>query len=342
MSDELTKLLQRKPDEVTKQLLSDVFKKGKLSPWSSLITVKSHFESSNDHPSLDSSLLAVLTLFLEQMKQSNPIHADILYGIYWQRKQTKIVAQHFNHKNGYSPDSGTFYNWLRAARYQFGTILLEHENQSRANNQARSKSAQDKVVSTQPLNQEHHSTTLTTLAPLEREQRYQTRNAKAISTLGITLFRLLPAFQYEFLEMLNNGGQLRVLVVDHQSTAIEMASMRSDSGTPIKTQIRRVEDMLELLTRWKLKIPNANIEVRLLNFPPPYGITIIYPRLDTERASCLVRLLTFRTSTSTAPTVKPDPINEAYWFEFFCDQFEKMWEFARRYDLSTPANNTGQ
>ena len=342
MSDEIAKFLNNDPYKIAKQLLGDVFKKKKLSPWASLNIVKEHIQSSSDQLSVDKSLLAVLTLLLDQLRQSNPIHADILHRIYWKRTQTKKVARDFCEEYNYAPDSGTFFTRLKEARDKFGTILLDYENKSKANNQASSKAKQDKVVSDQRLNQEHPSTTLTILAPLEREQRYQTRNAKAIATLGITLFRLLPAFQHEFLEILKNGGQLRVLLVDHQSAAIEMASIRSDSGTPVKTQIGRVEDMLELLARWKVNIPSADIEVRLLNFPPPYGITVIYPRLDTERASCLVRLLTFRTSTSNTPTVKPDPINDAYWFEFFCEQFEKMWEFARAYDLSGSSDNTGQ
>lgn len=333
MSDDLTKHLRENPDVIAKKLLSDVFKKKNLFPWTSLNTVKNYIESNSDHSPPDKCLRAVLTSLLEKLKQSKPIHANIIYRIYWEKTQTKIVARDFNNKHGYAQNSGTFFKWLKDARQQFGTILLDHENQSNTDSQSSLKSEQSETPPVQASKPLLPNTILSILAPLEPEQRQLTRSARSISTLGITLFRLLPAFQYEFCEMLANGGQLRVLLVDPRSTAIKMASLRSDLGTPVTTQQKRVEDMLELLSRWKTKISNANIQVKLLNFLPPYGITIIYPRVDTDDAFCLVRLLTFRTSTSTAPTIRPDPIKEAYWFEFFFEQFEKMWEFSKPYEL---------
>jgi hypothetical protein len=341
MSDELAELLQKVPDEIAKQLLNEVFKKKKLFPWTSLNSVKSQIKADNHDCSLDKYLYTVLTVLLEQLRQSNPTYANILERIYWKRTQTKKVARDFCEEYNYAPDSGTFFKWFKEARYQFGTILLEHEKKNSTNNESAPPLEQNEVISIQTSQQTSFNTTLSTLSPLEPEQRVHTRNAKSISTLGITLFRLLPAFQYEFCEMLANGGQLRILLIDPDSPAIEMASKRSDIGTPAKTQKRRVEDMLELLSRWKSNIPSANIQVKLLDYLPAYGITVIYPRLNTVNASCLVRLFTFRTSTSTAPTIKPDPVNEAYWFEFFCDQFEKMWEFAKPYDLLNSVDRTG-
>lgn len=333
MSDELTELLQNVPDEIAKQLLSDVFKKKKLSPWTSLTFVKSHIKAGSHDHSPDKCLYTVLALLLEQLRQSNPTHADILERIYWKRTQTKIVARDFSKEHNYASDSGTFFKWFKEARHKFGTMLLDYESQSYTVSKSVLTSAQNKIIPSPPSKQVPPNTTLSILAPLEPEQRERTRTAQSISTLGITLFRFLPAFQYEFCEMLMNGGQLRVLLVDPNSPAIEMASRRSDIGTPIKTQKRRVEDMLELLSRWKSNIPDADIQVKLLDYLPSYGITIINPKFDTDDEFCLVRLLTFRTPTSTAPTIKPDPVSEPYWFEFFCNQFEMMWEYAEAYAL---------
>lgn len=340
MSDELTELLYKVPDEITKQLLSDVFKKKKLFPWTSLNSVKNHIKADNHDCSPDKCLYAVLTLLLEQLRQSNPIYADILEQIYWKRTQTKIVARGFSEEYNYAPDSGTFFKWFKEARYQFGTILLEHEQKSNTHRKSASPLEQNEIDPLQTFQQAPSNTTLSTLSPLEPEQRARTRNAKSISALGITLFRLLPAFQYEFCEMLANGGQLRVLLVDPNSPAIEMASKRSDIGTPPKTQKRRVEDMLELLSRWRSNIPDADIQVKLLDYLPSYGITIIDPRSDADDAFCLVRLITFKTSTSTAPTIRPDPVNETYWFEFFRDQFERMWKCAESYELVNAVDST--
>lgn len=334
MSDELTKLLHKPPDEIAKQLLSDVFKKRNLFPWTSLNVVKD--ESNNDYYDSfpDKCLYAALTLLLEQLRQLNPVYADILERIYWKRTPTKKVAQVFNKEHQYATDSGTFFKWFRDARYQFGVILLEHERKSNISPKSTSSPLKlNEINLSQASKQTLPTTTLSILSPLEPDQRMRTRNAKSISTLGITLIRFLPAFQYEFCEMLECGGKLRILLVNPDSPAIEMASKRLDIGTPVRTQKRRVEDMLELLSIWKSNIPDANLQVKLLDYLPPYGITIIDPRSETSDAFCLVRLYTFRTPTSTAPTIKPDPIHETYWFDFFRVQFETIWEFAEPYEL---------
>lgn len=88
-SDELAELLKKVPNEITKQLLNDVFKKKKLLPWTSLNSVKSQITDDNLGCSLDKCLYTVLTLLLEQLRQSNPIYADILERIYWKRTQKK-------------------------------------------------------------------------------------------------------------------------------------------------------------------------------------------------------------------------------------------------------------
>lgn len=71
------------------------------------------------------------------------------------------------------------------------------------------------------------------------------------------------------------------------------------------------------------------MDVRLMDFYPPYGITVVRPLNEDDKAYCQVRLYTFRSSTSLAPTITPDPVTHKQWFDFFHNQFEAMWDIGK-------------
>lgn len=169
--------------------------------------------------------------------------------------------------------------------------------------------------------------TLRKLLPLEPiSTRKHIEEARSISALGLSLFRFLPAFQDSFREALERGTTLRVLLVDPGSSALDMIGLRSTSAVPLNFQRRHIESSLELLALWFRQINRPDLDVRLINYMPPYGITIYRHLTERNKDVCLVRLYTFRTPTSDAPLIHPDSVRHPQWFEFFSDQFEKMWE----------------
>lgn len=178
-------------------------------------------------------------------------------------------------------------------------------------------------------------TDVSELSALSEQQRHDIVEARAVDALGINLWRLLPAYQDEFLEMLRHEGMLRILMVHYNSAAIPMAALRSYSGTPAKTQADVVRQNLELLKKWTQRIPNANIRVRLLDYLPPYGITVIYPKGAGRPPHCLVRLNAFKKPTSKSPSMTPNPRMDKHWFDFFCEQFQLMWDAGENFDLTT-------
>lgn len=169
---------------------------------------------------------------------------------------------------------------------------------------------------------------LSTLVPLSQEQRKRINNAKEIAAVGINLFRFLSAYQLEFRNMLSNDGFCRILIAHPHGAVMKMAALRSESNTPEKTQTQRVIDTLDLISIWKANTPESNLKVRLIDYLPPYSITIIHPTSATDISQCLVRLNGFRSSTTTAPAITPNPTKDKEWFEYFSEQFEKMWDCA--------------
>lgn len=174
---------------------------------------------------------------------------------------------------------------------------------------------------------------LSTLKPLTTEQRKQINEAIAVQTNGINMFRTMYVFQYEFRHMLSVGGEIRVLLSHPEGAATQMAALRSELQAPVGVQKKRAYDTLELLALWKHEMPDAKIQVRLLDYLPPYGITIIYPGEHTASAQSLVRLYAFRSSTSVAPAFGLSSDNTPKWFAFFSEQFEKMWGAGENYPI---------
>ena len=176
---------------------------------------------------------------------------------------------------------------------------------------------------------------LSTLKPLTTEQREQIHESKAVLMSGINMYRTFYVFQYEFRHILSLGGQVRVLLSHPDGAAMQMSALRSESRTPVEIQKKRTYDTLELLALWRSEMPGADVQVRLIDYLPPFGITIMHPSDNSADAGCLVRLFTFRSSTSMAPAFALNSNRTPEWFAFFSEQFEKMWEAGEDYDLKS-------
>ncbi len=213
--------------------------------------------------------------------------------------------------------------------------VTDHPNPSMVLAQLKQPGGQDAGQKQKPAIYLNSPTTVSELRALSDQQRHDIFEAQAVDAVAINMWRFLPSYQDEFLAMLKRGGILRFLLVHYNSPAINMAALRSQSQTPAETQAHRVRQNLELLAKWKRNVSNANIQVRLIDYLPPYGITVTYPKDERHVPYCLVRLNSFRSPTSLAPAMTPDPLKDKYWFDFFCEQFRLMWEAGEQFDLTS-------
>lgn len=181
---------------------------------------------------------------------------------------------------------------------------------------------------------------LSPLQPSTSHERALILKAGKLSVLGTSLFRFLPTYQYEIQEMLSTGGSLRIVLSKPTEALAQMVHLRSSSGAPAQMHLDRIKSMIDLVSLWKKNDPNARIELRLIEYAAPFGITIIEPRSDGEKPYCLIRLATFQTSSSTAPAINPDFVADNYWFDYFVAQFENFWEAAEESDLQVPSSPT--
>jgi hypothetical protein len=157
--------------------------------------------------------------------------------------------------------------------------------------------------------------------------RPQLRAAKDIALSGLNLSRFFALFWLDIESAIANGARLRVVLVDPDSLAVQMASIRNESERTPDRERQKIVEALELLHSLRKKFPAA-IEVRLTSYLAPYSIIVLRcddPKID---AYCHARLLPFRRSSLRAPIIVPDPHINASWFEFFETQFELQWNLA--------------
>ena len=151
------------------------------------------------------------------------------------------------------------------------------------------------------------------------------RESESIDISGISLYRLIPFYHDDILYALKKGCRLRVLLVNPESTAMQMSSFRGIYQNSIDTEKQQVQSTREFLENLERNTTNINIELRAIDLLPSYGLTIVHPRNKSQKAHCLARIFPFRASSEKTPAIKPDPVNDKFWFDFFVEQFEKMW-----------------
>lgn len=150
------------------------------------------------------------------------------------------------------------------------------------------------------------------------------QKSKLICLAGINLNRFIRNYHVAIDESLSRGGILRVVLVNPKSSAVSMAGFRSTSDTPAEKQLERINDSIDYLTKRFGKY--GNFELRLIDYMLPYSVILLQPDKDQQDAYCYIRILPFRESTTTAPTIYPDSKKDVFWFAYFKNQFEKIWE----------------
>jgi hypothetical protein len=169
------------------------------------------------------------------------------------------------------------------------------------------------------------SAVIHTLISLEPVIESYIQEAEVILLEAINLYRYIPRFYHDLVKALQNGTEIQILMVHHDSPAMEMVALRSTSRSPIQEQIDRQHSTLAHIKRLKDAVPEGRLSVRLIDYMPPYGITVYKSREGIQKSVCHVRLFSFRTDTTKAPSLILSGRTQTEWFTYFLKQFELMW-----------------
>ncbi|MCB0032470.1 MAG: hypothetical protein KDE51_00505 [Anaerolineales bacterium] len=160
------------------------------------------------------------------------------------------------------------------------------------------------------------------------------RQAKQIDLCGVTLTSTINKQLGNLRQCLGSGGRLRVMVIDPASAALGMAADRGEQtkSKAIQYYTKRIDatfnDLVYLHENLKLIEGNSDqIEVRLLPYPPSFGF---YGFEIPPNNSCFI--VEYYPHHSLGHGVTPSTTltreNDAYWYNFYKQQYETMWERA--------------
>ena len=152
------------------------------------------------------------------------------------------------------------------------------------------------------------------------------RKAQSIAINGITLIRTSNSFWGTFKQRIEEGSQIRLLVVDPDHQAIVAAANRFHKHQDSDRLRREVEQAMDNFASLMNQVNSKHLfQVRLLPAVPPYGIWLI--DTDSPKAEMWVELYSFRDEPE--PTFQLLPHRDGKRFTFFQSQFEMMWNASR-------------
>lgn len=113
--------------------------------------------------------------------------------------------------------------------------------------------------------------------------------------------------------------KFKFLLMQPDGNAVKLAAMRANED---------IEDMISTYRvnmKKVLAIPNS--ECRTLDYLPPYNMFIFNP--NSDEAEMIVHIAGWNTpSENSRPALRISKTHNRVWFDYFLNQFHKMWEFA--------------
>ncbi len=161
--------------------------------------------------------------------------------------------------------------------------------------------------------------------------RERLKAAKSIAISGVSLAGTSNNYHPILQERLRSGIPVRLLVTDpdEKKPVADVAVYRIEKTQDPNVLRRSVNYSLETFSLLLNVDPKKKLKIRLLPFPTMYGIWML--DFGTDEAEIWVELYAFRKTPE--PAFQLLPRRDGEWYEFFADQFEKMWAASNDWDV---------
>jgi hypothetical protein len=152
------------------------------------------------------------------------------------------------------------------------------------------------------------------------EDRFE--GAKRISISGGSLTRLATEYHHKFVELVNKGCEIRLLMVDPDKVGAEQLHSAAVYGGPsledYRQQIARAIKSLQIIE----PAPPGKLEIRVASFAPPFSLVVI-EHFD-GRAIIQLQVYPFQTPARDRPTWIIDATIDPELHTLFGSQFDRM------------------
>ena len=149
--------------------------------------------------------------------------------------------------------------------------------------------------------------------------------ADDICLVGITLRRMVNSQMAIFRERLERGANLRFIILDPTNESLmQLATAQSYGSQPFTA----LQSLINLVVADIEDIPTANqvkgtLKVGYLPYFPSFGMRLIDP--DKPNGQIHIKMYHHRTP-HRAPTFSLYADKDSYWYEFFRQQFDLLWD----------------
>lgn len=155
------------------------------------------------------------------------------------------------------------------------------------------------------------------------------RTATRISILGTSLSSSATHYFTNFESFLQRGGSLRIIVSDTIPEVLAMQTYRAASIKEPKQIEELIQSHITIVSKLVDKTAHPDdFQLKVMPYLPPYSITLI-EQADGS-AVAYVKLLTFQKTESEQPTFAFRRHLDQEWFDYFSDQFERIWHAPNR------------
>ena len=158
-------------------------------------------------------------------------------------------------------------------------------------------------------------------------------SAKSIDLLGTTLTSTINRHFSKLRELLNNGSQIRTILIDPNSYAIEMASIRSDTNAKAYYQsqlLSAFRDIEYLQSSMDGYVEDSKLDggfsARVIPYAPSFSIIGVN---SSEPDGIIIVELYAHKKISKSVIFVLSPNRDKEWYKYFLDQFEMMWQDAK-------------
>jgi hypothetical protein len=163
------------------------------------------------------------------------------------------------------------------------------------------------------------------------------QGAKQVDLCGVTLTSTINRQLSNLREQLTLGANIRILVIEPDSAALEMAESRTEepSSNYYRAKLDTTFQDLIYLHQVQAKLGQAakgSFEVRLMPYAPSFAIYSFDKHQST--AKLVVEIYPHITGWGDTPVFDLLPGRDGKWNEYFIEQFEHMWEKAKVWTYS--------
>jgi len=145
-----------------------------------------------------------------------------------------------------------------------------------------------------------------------------------LTILGVGLSRTLRLHYSRFLEKLQRGDTIRILLVNPDSPACDIVAVREyPPMTPDdqRAAIRRSLSVLHVLSQET----GGNLEIRLADHPLAFGAIVGDP--ESSQGVLYLWHYAFKTRATNRPKMVLRPV-DGYWYELFKEEIASIWDSA--------------